>query len=102
MKVSEITTETLRNYLRLDDNTFDNELEIYLKSSINYVCEYTGLVQNDEKKELDEHEDITTAILVLVSDFFENHLYHQGGVGQEVKVNKVVDTILNQHRVNLV
>ena len=102
MKVSEITTKTLKTYLRIDNDIFNDELDIYLKSAINYVCEYTGLVQNDEKKELDEHEDITTAILVIVSDFYENHLYHQSGVGTEVKTNRVVDTILNHHRINLV
>ena len=102
MKVSEITTKELKNYLRLDDDSFNDELDVCLESAISYVCEHTGLVQNETKKELDEHEDITMAVFVLVSDFFENHLYHQGGVGVEVKVNKIVDTILNHHRVNLI
>ena len=102
MKVSEITVETLKKYLRLDDDSFNDELQIYLDSAINYVCEHTGLIQTDDKKELDEHEDITIAVLTLVSDFFENHLYHQGGVGAEVKVNYTVNTILNHHRINLV
>lgn len=102
MKVSEITTKNLQDYLRLDDDTFKDEIDIYLKSAISYVCEHTGLIQNETKKELDAHEDITMAVFVLVSDFYENHLYHQGGVGTEVKVNKIVDTILNHHRVNLV
>ena len=105
MKVSEITTDNLRDYLRLDDNSFDTELGIYLSSAKEYVKSYIGLplVSDDQEEDtIDKHEDITTAIFVLVSDFFENHLYHQGGVGQEVKTNKLVETILNQYRRNLV
>ena len=98
MKVSEITTEDLRNYLRLDDESFDNELSMYKESAVSFICAHTGL----KETEIDEFEDITQAVFVLVSDFFENHLYIQGGVGQDVKVNKTVETILNHHRINLV
>ena len=105
MKASKITTTQLKEYLRLDDDSFNSELKIYLKSAKDFVVSYTGLplTSDDESIEtIDTHEDITVAILVLVSDFFENHLYHQGGVGTEVKTNKLVETILNQYRQNLV
>ena len=105
MKVSTITINDLKNYLRLDDNSFDTELGIHLNAAKEYVKSYIGLplTSSDQEEEtIDSHEDITTAIFILVSDFFENHLYHQGGVGQEVKTNKLVETILNQYRRNLV
>lgn len=105
MKVSEISVDNLKDYLRLDDDSFNTELNVYLDSAKEYVKSYIGLPitsENEEEETIDRHEDITTAIFVLVSDFFENHLYHQGGVGQEVKTNKLVETILNQYRRNLV
>ncbi|MBR1844265.1 MAG: phage gp6-like head-tail connector protein [Lachnospiraceae bacterium] len=94
MKISEITTEQLRNFLRLDDSSFNDELEKEKESAISFIVEYTGLT----KKEIDQYEDLSQAVFVLVSDFFENHLYIQGGVGQEVKLNKTIETILNHHR----
>lgn len=98
MKVSDIKTKDLRNYLRLDDSSFDEELNTHKKSAVSFICAHTGLTE----AEIDEHEDITQAVFVLVSDFFENHLYIQGGVGQDVKLNKTVETILNHHRTNFI
>ena len=94
MKISEVTTEYIRNFLRLDDESFDSEIEIYKSSAIDFICNYTGLT----KEEIEEYEDLTQAYLVLISDFFENHLYQQGKTADTM--NKVVEIILNHHRKN--
>lgn len=94
MKISEVTTEYIRNYLRLDDESFDNEIEIYKSSAIDFIVNYTGL----SKEEIEEYEDLTIAYLVIISDFFENHLYQQGKTADTS--NTIAETILNHHRKN--
>ena len=51
MKVSEITTNNLKDYLRLDDNSFETELSIYLQSAKDYVASYIGLPLSSEDPE---------------------------------------------------
>lgn len=93
MKSSEISAETLRGYLRLDDNDPDVPLEALLAAARRYVTGYTGI----DEAELDGHEDISIAILVLCSDFYDNR---QMTVESD-KVNRVVQSILDLHCVNL-
>ena len=98
MKASEITNEYLANYLRLDEpeDIEKQEIDNFLASAINYCTSYTGL----SKEELDEHADITTVILLLVSDMFDNrNLYIEGKASN---VNNAVERILSMHSVNLI
>lgn len=96
MKISELTTEKIATYLRIDE-PIEEELSAYLLSSKNMIIALTGL----DAIEIDNHEDLTQACLVLISDMYENHLYHQNGVGVSVKTNSIVDTIISSHRTNL-
>ena len=105
MKVSEITKDFLKQYLRVDGNDFDTEIESHLISAKSLVSSYTGLPLESEDEEedcIDKHEDIVAAVLTIVSEMFENHLYTQGGTGVNVKINPIVETIRNQYRVNLI
>lgn len=98
MKVSEITNEYLANYLRLDEpeDTEKQEIDAFLMSAVSYCTSYTGL----SMEELDKHEDITTVVLLLVSDMFDNrNLYIEGKASN---VNKAVERILSMHSVNLI
>ena len=97
MKVSEITNEFLLNYIRYDDagEIEKKEIDTFLESAISYCISYTGL----SKEELDEHEDITIAILLLVADMFDNrNLYIEGKASN---INKSVECILGMHSTNL-
>ena len=97
MKVSEVTVNDLADFIRLDDPTDieKKELERMLESATAYIKSYTGL----EESKIDEHPDITDALVVLVADMFDNRNYisdsKSGGS------NKTVDSILNMHSVNL-
>lgn len=95
MKVSEITVENLRNYVRedSDDENTITSFQMMLNASKAYIKSYTGL--SDEQ--LDENEDLTIVVFVLVSDMYDNRTYSV----QNDKVNKVVSTILNMHSRNL-
>lgn len=97
MKVSEISKEMMCKYIREYVENLDYEdirlLESIKASAISYVCGYTGLTE----EELEQHEDITTAVLVLISDMWDNRQITM----DSTNVNLVVDNILSMHRVNL-
>ena len=94
-KVSEITPNDLADYLRLvdaDQNDL-NTLTTMLNIAKVYVGEYTG----HTIAELDDYKDIIVVILVLVQDMWDNRtLYVDGN-----NANKVVESILGLHSVNL-
>ena len=96
MKISEITTQNLADYLRIDDPTEieETEIERMKTSAISFITGYTGLTET----ELDDFEDLTQALFVLVADMFDNRNMQ---TDKAVNVNKMVDRILGMHSVNL-
>ena len=97
MKISEVTTKDIQNFIRLDDpgEIETSEIEIMKKSAVEYIKSYTGL--SDE--ELDKYEDITQALFILVADMFDNrNLYIEGKTSN---INKSVECILGMHSTNL-
>lgn len=97
MKTSEITMNDICRQIRQDDaylTAADREhLAILQKAAVEYVKGYTGL----DDASIDAHEDITIAVLVLISDMYDNR---QMTVDKS-NVNRVVDTILWMHCINL-
>lgn len=97
MKTSELTVQNIADYLRIDDagEIEKEEINNMRLSAIAYLKSYTGLTE----KELDEHEDITHALLLLIADMYDNrNIYLEGKSGSR---NKAIDSILNMHSVNL-
>ena len=97
MKISEVTTKDIQNFIRLDDpaEIETSEIEMMKKSAIEYIKSYTGL----SDLELDNHEDITHAFFILVVDMFDNrNLYIEGKASN---INKSVEWILGMHSINL-
>lgn len=98
MTVSEVTQRDLLDYLRIDDSNSieENEVSSMYKSAIAYITAYTGL----NESELDEHEDITQALFLLVADMFDNrNLYVDNKTSTR---NRAVESILNLHSVNII
>ena len=97
MKVSEITQDVILSHLReyADNLEYCDTvlLETIKKAAIEYCKSQTGLVEI----EIDKHEDITVAVLTLISDMWDN----RSMTVQKNSVNIVVDTILGMHRTNL-
>ena len=93
MKISEITMADICQQIRADPSYLLPEDEIYLKNlekaAVEYVKSYTGL---DEAR-LEEHEDITIAVLVLISDMYDNRQMYV----DKNNTNRVVDTILGMY-----
>lgn len=99
MKTSEITQVIAAEFLRLDFNSLDDsdktQLDMCIKAAKEFVKSYTGLSES----EIDTHEDITHAALILIQDMFDNRArYVQNTFSSP---NKTVESILGLHCVNL-
>ncbi len=97
MKVSEITLKDICRQIRTEESYLPEDdrkhLAILQKAAVEYVKSYTGL----DDMEIDTHEDITIAVLVLISDMYDNRQMYV----DKNNVNRVVDTILGMYCVNL-
>ena len=107
MKVSEITTSTLTEYIRIDSPTESDMtlLGAVLIAAKDYVRNITGLpltakadAEGNTSDNIDAHEDITIAVLVLCQDMWDNRSMYV----EKDNVNKVVSTILGMHCRNLI
>lgn len=92
-KVSEITTADLADYLRLDDDGEITMLANLLAVAKSFIQGYTGLTV----EQMDEHEDFVIVVFVLVQDMYDNRTLYV----DNANLNRVVETILGMHRVNL-
>lgn len=96
MKVSEITVWDVAKYIKLDDIGMAEEDELLRLIDVAkaFIRSETGLT--DDK--IDEHDDFYIVVLILCQDMYDNRSLYV----EKSNVNKVVDTILGMHRVNLV
>lgn len=93
-KVSEITIEDLKNYLRISDDLSEDDkkfLKTILNSSINYIKNNTGI------DDVDKYSDLVIVVFVLCQDMYDNRTLYV----DKNNVNKVVSSILGQHDNNL-
>lgn len=97
MTVSQITNKELADYLRL---TFEYlsieeqaELNVMLGVAQKYIKSYTGLTA----EQIEEHEDFVIVVYVLVTDMYDTRTMYV----DKNNVNRVVETILGMHCVNL-
>ena len=112
-KVSEINVDYLVDYLRIDDasDVQKREIATMLNSAKGYVSSYTGLpiasaTDNPETPDTDESKTITLdskpefvdAICVLVQHNYDNRALYV----DKSETNKVIESIIGLHRVNLV
>ena len=93
-KVSEITVEDLKSYLRISDDLSEDDkkfLKTILNSSINYIKNNTGI------DDMDKYSDLVIVVFVLCQDMYDNRTLYV----DKNNVNKVVSSILGQHDNNL-
>ena len=94
-KVSDITSQDIADYIRLveveqdDLNTLNNLLNV----AITFIQNYTGHTQD----ELDNYQDFVIVVLILCQDMWDNRTLYV----DKTNLNKVVETILCMHSVNL-
>lgn len=93
MYINEITIDTFKKYLRIEFNDDDEILSIMLSSAKSYIKSKTGLTED----QINLHDDLTIAMLVLCNDMYSNRQY----TVNDNKINPVIDNILSMYRVNL-
>ena len=91
-KVSEITTKDIADFIRLDEVSSSEEIQLstFLTVAKDYVTNYTGL------KDLDEYADLVFVIYILCQDMYDNRVMYV----DKNTPNKVVQTILDMHTRN--
>lgn len=95
-KVSDITAADLAEYIRIpevtpSDTTFLNTL---LQVAIDYILNYTGI---KDAATLDNYADMVIVAFVLCQDMYDTRTMYVNSNN----VNKVVETILGMHQINL-
>lgn len=86
----------MADYLRLDEpgEIEIREIQSMIAAAIAYITGYTGL----SIEELDQFEDITVALMILVSDYYENRAMYLDYKYKEE--NTAVTKILSLHCIN--
>ena len=94
-KVSEITTDDIAAYIRLDEATSEdaNTLQSLLNVAKSFISNYTGHTE----EELDDYADFVIVVLILCQDMWDNRALYV----DKTNLNKVIETILGMHSVNL-
>lgn len=89
MKVSELTLDTIKQYLRIDNNEDDILLDAFLSASIQYCTSYMGCTKED----LEKYEDVTVVILGLISDSYEVRQF----TTSTITTNPIMQGVLDLH-----
>lgn len=94
-KVSQITANDIAAYIRLDEVTQSdtNTLNNLLAVATAFIVNYTGR----SEEELDNYSDFVIVVLILCQDMWDNRTLYV----DKTNLNKVVETILGMHSVNL-
>lgn len=92
MKVKEIETENIAQYLRIDEYD-ESQMAAILDSAKAFIRSYTGLTDD----EINTHDDFYIVVMVLCQDMYDNRCMYV----DKSNLNKVVETILGMHCVNL-
>ena len=99
MKISQIQKNDVIDFLRLDENEYaegtqaDKTLTAIMEAAKSYILNYTGLTE----AEADEKEEFYIAYMVLCQDMNDNRVMYV----DKNNTNKVVESVLAMHSVNL-
>lgn len=96
-KVSDITYKEVAEYIRLNIDDSDTEeintLNTLINISKTFISNYTGRTT----EELDNFQDFVIVVLILCQDMWDNRTLYV----DNSNLNRVVETILGMHSVNL-
>lgn len=88
MKLSEVTLDVVKSYLRIDHDLDDLRLALHMDSALTYILKVNGIDQ------LTEEFDNENLFLVDVYMCYVQHLYDKG----EVPESKYLNAILTMDR----
>ena len=92
-KVSDITVDSVAEYLRLDEVTDSekNTLTTLISIATSFIKSYTGL------DDLDKYPEFVIVVLILCQDMWDNRTMYV----DSKDLNNTVQSILAMHSVNL-
>ena len=95
-KVSDITAQDIADYLRIAEPTADDLdfITSTISVAIDYILKYTGIA---DAATLDTYNDMVIVVFVLCQDMYDTRTLYV----DKSNLNKVVDTILGMHSINL-
>lgn len=94
-KVSDITVESVADYLRLDEVTESeiNTLNMLISVATSFIKNYTGL----DDAGVDKYPEFVIVVLILCQDMWDNRTMYV----DSKDLNNTVQSILAMHSVNL-
>ena len=94
-KVSEITYLDVAEYIRLSEVSQEDQATLtnLINISKDYILKYTGIASEN----LDNYQDLVIVVFVLCQDMWDNRTLYV----DNSNLNKVVETILGLHQINL-
>lgn len=94
-KISQITYQDVAEYIRLSEVTQSDQATLtnLINISIDYISKYTGVTVEN----LDNYNDMVIVVFVLCQDMWDNRTMYV----DNTNLNKVVETILGMHCINL-
>ncbi|MBQ3916437.1 MAG: phage gp6-like head-tail connector protein [Ruminococcus sp.] len=94
MRISDLTAAVVKDYCGISDEDSDTIInDVLLPAAKAYIRGFTGLTE----EQCDEHDDLTTACMVLVNDMFTSRDYT---LSSHRQVSPTVRTILSLYAVN--
>jgi len=94
MKISEVTLNEVKAYLRITDTDDDSLLEIILAAATSYILSYTALTA----EEADLIPELSIALMCLCSDMYDVRTSQ----ASNDKQNPIVSIVLNMYRCNCI
>lgn len=94
-KVSDITVDSVADYLRLDEVTDSekNTLAMLISIATSFIKSYTGLDDDG----VDKYPEFVIVVLILCQDMWDNRTMYV----DSKDLNNTVQSILAMHSVNL-
>ena len=94
-KISDITYQDIADYIRLSEvsQSDQNYLTMLINISKDYIINYTGIDEGN----LDNYADLIIVVFVLCQDMYDTRSMYV----DNSNLNKVVETILGMHQINL-
>ena len=97
MKLTEIDVPFVKEYLRQDGDEDDRLIGAILEGAKDYIVKYTG----QSLEQLEESEDLTIAVLVLVAELYDNRTI---SVNERInlRINSMLESLIGRYSVNLI
>ena len=94
-KVSDITAESVADYLRLDEvaESEKNTLDMLISIATSFIKSYTGLDDDG----VDKYPEFVIVVLILCQDMWDNRTMYV----DSKDLNSTVQSILAMHSINL-